>query len=261
MTEEQRTHRSVSQIKQYERCPYAYYLDRVEKVWSRPAAWLAQGTAVHAAAEFWEKTGRTGALDDVLDVFDSVYQKEIEESLEVAPMAEWFGSGPYGPETDIERRYGIGRDQVYKYLDYYFTVPDEVIWVSPDGEPGIEIGFDIDLDGILVRGYIDTVINTPYGVLVRDIKTGNLPGDDFQLAVYGVALTEQFGVEMPDTGDYWMGKSGKPTKPYDLTMWGRGRVSEAFAMLEDSVTRGLFPPKPGSNCRVCSVSHACRFAV
>lgn len=259
--QDDRVHRSVSQLKQYDRCAYAYQLQRLEKVWSRPAAWLAQGTAVHAAAEMWEKTGRTAPLDDVNDVFDSVYQKEIEESLEVAPMADWFGSGPYGPESDIERRYGIGRSQVSKYLDYYYTVPEEVIWLSPKGEPGIEIGFDIELDGILVRGFIDSVIQLGDDVIVRDIKTGNLPGDDFQLGVYGLALSIAYHVDQPEVGDYWMGKTGKPTKPYQIGWWNEERVTEEFVTLEQKIISGSFPPNPGSNCRVCPVSHACRYAV
>ena len=259
---EERVHRSVSQKKQYEHCAYSYQLDRLDKVWSRPAAWLAQGTAVHAAAEMWEKTNREGSLEDAQDVFDSVYQKEIEQSLEVAPMGEWFGSGPYGPETDIERRYGIGRDQVRKYLDYYTQFPEEVIWIAQDGTPGIEIGFDIDLDGILVRGFIDTVINLDnQEVIVRDIKTGNLPGDDFQLGVYGLALGMQFGMIAIDHGDYWMGKTGKPTRPYQISEWTKERVTEEFVMLEEAITRGDFPPNPGSACRVCSVSHACKYAI
>src|SRR5690606_29952771 len=62
-------YRSVSQLKQYQKCGYSYYLARIEREWERPAAWLPQGLAVHEAAEEYEKSGRTMSLDKMQDVF------------------------------------------------------------------------------------------------------------------------------------------------------------------------------------------------
>lgn len=67
-------------------------------------------------------------------------------------------SGPYGGAADLERRYGIGLEQVAKYVDYATRAELEVVWITPDGTPAIELAFDIDLDGILIRGFIDAVI-------------------------------------------------------------------------------------------------------
>lgn len=256
-------HRSVSQLKLYERCPYAYKLSRMDKVWQRPAAWLAQGSAVHEAAEAYERSGRTLTIQQAQDVFRESYAKHINEACETTPdFSRWFASGPYGGQLDTERRYEIGLGQVEKYLDWYEAHPDEVIWIAPDGTPGIEIGFDIDLDGVMVRGFIDAVIEQGGDVLVRDNKTGNQPGDDFQLAVYAVALAEQYGIEQPSVGDYWMGRSGKPTKVYPLNGWTREKVSAKFAELEENITAGKFDPDPEpSKCRFCDVSAACDYAV
>ena len=267
---EERKHRSVSQINQYERCPYSYKLARIDKVPQRPAAWLGQGSAVHEAAEAWERSGRTMSLDEAQDVFRESYQKHINEACDLTPNWEyWFASGPYGGEADIERRYLIGLEQVEKYVRWYETHPEEVIWIAPDGTPGIELGFDIDLDGVLVRGYIDAVIqnyrttnNGPATIIVRDNKTGNNPGDDFQLGVYGVALAEQFGIEPPQLGDYWMGRTGKPTYPFQIGDWTRERVSARFAELEANIQAGLFPPLPDpKKCNFCDVSASCKYAV
>jgi putative RecB family exonuclease len=255
-------HRSVSQLKLYERCPHAFYLSRVVKVWSRPAAWLAQGSAVHEAAEAYERSGRTMTLEAMQDVFRESYSRHIEQACEVTPNFEfWFKSGPYGGELDIERRYSIGLDQCEKYIRWYENHPQEVIWIAPDGTPGIELGFDIDLDGVQVRGFIDAVIDTPEGLVVRDNKTGNSPGDDFQLGVYGVALAESFGIAPPTVGDFWMGKSGKPTVPYRIGEWTRERVSEAFGKLEENIQAERFDPDPDpKKCAFCDVNWACRYA-
>lgn len=260
----EREHRSVSQINQYTRCPQAYKLQRIDKVWQRPAAWLAQGSAVHEAAEAHERSGRTLTVEQMQDVFRESYVKHIADACETAPNFEaWFKSGPYGGELDIERRFQIGLEQCEKYHRWYADHPQEAIWIAPDGTPGIEIGFDIDLDGVLVRGFIDAVIAMPDGtILVRDNKTGNSPGDDFQLGVYGVALAEQFDIEPPQQGDYWMGRSGKPTLPYNIGEWTREKVSARFAELEANIRAGIFDADPEpSKCRFCDVSWACEFAL
>jgi putative RecB family exonuclease len=283
----ERQHRSVSQYNQYKKCPYAYKLERIDKVWSRPAAWLAQGSAVHEAAEAWERSGRVMPIEDMVDVYTESYEKHINAACEVTPNFDWwFASGRYGGEEDTERRYLIGVEQCGKYIDWYTNHPAEVIWIAPDGTPGIEIGFDIDLDGVLVRGFIDAVIDDQSepivsydgagnvwsertgqeprsipNLIVRDNKTGNRPGDDFQLGVYAVALQETYGLFGPYKGDYWMGKTGKATYPFDLRNWTREKVSAEFRELEDNIAAERFDPKPSpDNCRMCSVSYSCEFS-
>jgi putative RecB family exonuclease len=263
-------YRSVSQLNQYERCPHSYYLSRVLKAWQRPAAWLAQGSAVHEAAEYWERSGRTATLEEVQEHYTESYERHINEALATTPNFQfWFASGPYRGEEDTSRRYLIGLEQVEKYLAWYAKWPEQAIWIAPDGTPGIEIGFDIELDGIPIRGFIDAVIQIPgYAgsaqpeVIVRDNKTGNSPGDDFQLGVYGVALAEQFGIDPPQRGDYWMGRSGKATIPYEIGEWTREKVSAKFQELEANLQAERFDPKPeASKCRFCDVALACEFRI
>lgn len=255
-------HRSVSQLKLYERCPYAYRLSRIDKVWQRPAAWLPQGSAVHEAAEAYERSGRQLSLDQTQDVFRTSYEHHVNSYCDVTPdFQAWFRSGPYAGDVDVERRYNIGLEQTAKYVVWYEQYPDEVIWIAPDGTPGIEIGFDIDLDGVQVRGFIDAVIVRDGEVIVRDNKTGNKPGDDFQLAVYAVALEQSYGIPRPTAGDYWMGRTGKPTALYDLSEWTRERVAAKFRELEDNIQAGRFEPDPEpAKCRFCDVAASCDFA-
>lgn len=273
---------SVSQLKEYERCPYAWYLSRRGRAWRRPAAWLPQGTAVHAAIEAWERSGRSISLEAAQDVFRAEYTKDANEACTVTPNLDWwYPSGPYRGEADLLRRFKIGLEQVEKYVAYATRSENEVVWVTPDGEPAIELHFDIDLDGVLIQGYIDAVIvdrekssvsyqggGERYGtpkvnpwLVVRDHKTGNNPGDDFQLGVYSVAIQEMFGTFGPYEGDYWMARAGKPTHPFDLRDWTREAVAERFRELEGNIQNERFDPKPDPDvCRFCSVSLACEYA-
>ena len=258
MTEKRKL--SVSQVNAYERCAYGYKLERIDKVWQQPAAWLGQGSAVHEAAEAYEKSGRTMDLETMQGVFIESYARHIGEALEITPnMAFWFASGPYAGDVDIERRFKIGLEQLEVYRAYYELHPTEVLWVTPDGEPGAEVGFDLDMDGVLVRGFIDAIVETEDGLVVRDLKTGNNPSDAFQLGVYAIAMEQKYpGVEIAG-GDYHMVKANKMVAR-DIREWSREEVIRTFKETEKKIEAGEFPPNPSDkNCRFCSVATSCEW--
>lgn len=256
--------RSVSQINQYLRCPQSYKLGRIDKVWARPAAWLAQGTAFHAVAEEYERRiSGTPPMDllEAQEMFRHEYAQAINEMCQETPNFDWwFWSGPYNGERDIERRYEIGLEQVEKFV-LWREHPGQEVWVTPDGKPAIELEFSIELEGIIVRGFIDAVIVAADGIRVRDYKTGNSPGDDFQLGVYAVAIEALYGVK-PQRGDYFMvGKRGaKPriSGPYDLSHWTREQVTARFHEVEARIQAGDFEPDPEpGKCGFCDVNYSC----
>lgn len=256
--------RSVSQLNQFVRCPQAYKLSRIDKVWARPAAWLPQGTAFHAVAEEHERRIHSGnplTLHEAKELFKAEYAAGINELSEVTPNFQWwFWSGPYSGERDIERRYEIGLEQVEKFFAWRED-PGQQIWITPEGKPAIELEFAIELDGIIVRGFIDAVVVVDGEVMVRDYKTGNSPGDDFQLGVYALAVEMLYGVQI-DLGDYFMagkkGKPAKPTAPYDLRHWTREKISARFREVEDQIQAGNFEPLPEpSKCGFCDVNYYC----
>ena len=261
MTDTAPEHRSVSQFNTYQKCPYAYKLGRIDGVWSRPAAWLSQGSAVHEAAETWERSFRQMTIPEAQNVFRSSYETHINEMCETTPdFNRWFASGPYRGEQDTERRYDIGLAHVETYINYYQNHTDEVIWVDPiTGIPGIELAFDIVLDEVLVRGFIDAVIQHGEDLIVRDTKTGNKPGDEFQLATYAVGVNEVYGIQ-PTSLDYMMTKTGSVIGGYDISDWSKDRISSMFRELEDNIQAGRFPAKPSkAGCLFCDVSDSCEY--
>lgn len=249
--------RSPSQLNEYYRCPYSYYLSRRLKVWKRPAAWLAHGVAVHAAVEAWEKSGRTMTLDAVLQVFREQYSAQINEELRTSPNPRaWFSSGPYNGPKDIPRRYLVGQDHVRNLLSYYTEHPDHV----PDlvGEDlGVELGFDVHFGETRVVGFIDLVMQgMPY-----DYKTGTTPGGDDQLATYAGVL--KLNHDIPFTnGFYFMARTGKPTRPYDLTGWSLERLEDVYGKLDQNIKAERFDPTPSPDvCGRCPVATSCEFAM
>lgn len=255
--------RSYSQLGSYDRCPYMYYLERVEKVWQRPAAWLPMGTAVHEAAEQWELSGRTMSLDEARNVFRIAYARECDRYLEETPNTRfWFASGPYRGAEDIIRRWHLGQEHVDRYIRWYETHPAEIPLGLGNGSIAVELPFTIDLEGVKVRGFIDWVgYNEKGELIVRDNKTGRTPGGPDQLATYALAVAATLGAQV-NTGDFFMTRTGKPTVPYQLTRVVKTELIEDFQKMDAEVKAGNFPAKPSAEiCRFCSVSNACKYKI
>lgn len=267
-------YRSVSQVTEYEKCPQAYYLSRIERVWRRPAAWLPHGTAYHCAIEQYELSKRTLSLEKVKETYRDKYIAEVNKLCKKTPNFEyWAKSGRYGGKEDVQRRLLIGQEMIEKYFKYVEENPNEIPWLTPDNTPAIELEFFEDFDGVMMKGFIDQITQwskteglsivweSGAPVKVRDLKTGQRPGDTFQLKVYAIALRKRYGVEVTE-GDYWMGKLGGPTKPYDLTEMSDDEVYDRIHAADEGIKSGRFNPKPSTeNCRRCDVRTSCPFSM
>ncbi|MCX4554122.1 PD-(D/E)XK nuclease family protein [Streptomyces sp. NBC_01500] len=265
--------RSVSQTEQYEKCAYRFYLQRVERVVPRPAAWSTQGTAFHSAAEAFEKSGRTATADEMVDLYSDLFSRKINGDLQKEPdLNRWLTAGPPAGE-DIEARYKLGQQQVLAYVEWS-TATQPQIWSDSDGwngydisdapqtvTEGLELYFKVDIGGVPVRGYIDQLIEEPDGsVRVRDLKTGSTKSK-FQIQTYKVAVEKIYGVKV-NVGDWYLGKTGKlsPVRGVDLSEVTEEEVGARYAAMDAGVKAGNFPANPGFDCRFCDVSHACSFS-
>lgn len=250
-------YRSVSQVKQYNDCPYQYYLQRRARAWQRPAAWFPQGIGVHKAIEEVEKSGRTMTLEEAQEVYKKAYSADVARWCEESPNFEvWYWSGPYNGEVDLQRRWNLGLEQVERYFAFIEKNPD---WVPDviDGRQAVELSLRVYFGDVEVRGFIDNVTHHK----PVDAKSGNKPGDDFQLGTYAGFLEKEHGIKRSE-GFYWMGRTGKLTKPYDLTEWSEQRLADVYGEVDALILAEEFDPKPeASKCRFCSVAAECEFRV
>lgn len=250
-------YRSPSQLNQYQRCPYSYYLARRERVWERPAAWLAHGTAVHRAVELWEQSGRVMTPDETVQAFSDSYRAEINALLKENPNPKsWFASGPYGGLKDIPRRAEVGKEHVLNVLRFYREHPDMKPWVDPSGKMWVEKEFKVKFGDVEVVGYIDVVIDEK----PVDYKTGSTPGFEEQLATYGGVLYLEWDIPFTE-GFFFLARAGKPTRPYDLTGWSIQRLTDVYGELDENIKGERFDPTPSPDvCGRCPVSTSCEFA-
>ena len=151
-------------------------------------------------------------------------------------------------------------EQIQLLTKYATEHPEEKIWVTPNGEPAIELKFNVELGGVPVVGFIDQIIETPKGLVVRDIKTGSKPGDTFQLCTYAEAMKQTYGVDI-DRGVYWLGRTGRPGRVKVFTDKDRANVHDVFREVNGLIEGGHFPADPDqSKCAMCSVRTSCMFS-
>ncbi|MEV3860726.1 PD-(D/E)XK nuclease family protein [Streptomyces sp. NPDC050095] len=244
-------------MEQYEKCAWRWYLQRVERVPPRPAAWSMHGTAFHSAAEAWERSARTMDDEAVRGVFREQYTDMVTKALEMEPNTDlWLSAGRYSGGEDIERRYRLGLEQTTAYVAWTRTAAPS-IWTLPEsGEPALELYFMVELGGIKVRGYIDQVLeDSERSVRVRDLKTGSTKSK-FQLQTYAVAIRKQWGTKV-DTADWYLARDGRLSRPVKVGGVSEDEIGQRFADMDEGVKAGRVPAKPGYDCRFCDVAHAC----
>ncbi|QKW48856.1 RecB family exonuclease [Streptomyces buecherae] len=247
--------RSVSQVQQYEQCPHRFYLQRVERVVPRPAAWSHHGTAFHSAAEAFELSDREMSVDEAVQIFSERYAEGINESLGREPNVDLWLSARRDGGSDIEARYVLGQQQTRRYVEWA-AGESSATYCTPDGRKAVELYFMVELGGVKVRGFIDQLVQDPDGsVRPRDWKTGTTKSR-FQLETYGVATRKAFGVEV-SKADWYLAKDGRLSRPVSLAGVTEQAVGERFEAMDSAVKLGNFPARPGFTCKFCDVSHAC----
>ncbi len=251
---------SFSQLGTYRKCGEAYRLGKIENVPRTPAAWLAGGTAFHAGMESWELTGRPTDTAPAIDLAVASFDAEIEKMKAVEPdLEKWLTGGRTKPAIDLKRRRERVPEQVAKYVVFATSQPWR-IWETPFG-PAVELGFEIEFSGCIVRGYVDQIIRWPDGTLeIVDAKTGaKRPESADQLGIYALGLEIEYGdIFRPALGHFYMAKDGTTTAPVDLTGYTFSKIERWFNDFARAREAGIFIPYPSEDhCRPCDVRRFC----
>lgn len=262
MSEEpKRRSRSVSQWKSFVRCGESYRIEKLHRreIPDRPAPWLALGVALHSAFELWEASDRT---EDVFAVFEAAYDEFIEEAKVRQPDLDLWIIPPIA--KDVEKSIASYRKRgLEKDVPNYKTFCEEAEWEVyrfPDGQKALELEFEIDFDGLIVRGAIDALHWWPdQGVTTcTDLKSGNLEKWSVQqLGVYAFAAGDQYGIPIKHSR-YFFSKSNQPSDWFDMSRYSREYLGEVFHALDSAINQNLFIPNPGDHCGLCGVKQFCR---
>jgi putative RecB family exonuclease len=253
--------RSVGQLKGVTRCGEAFRLSRgigVPRAPQRPAPWTGLGIALHEAFQRWELSERK---DDVVNLFEVAYDAWVASSREKQPNLDlWIlPPGTKSTEAGIKnyRKRGVEKD-VPIYRDRRLEAEWEILRL-PSGEQALELEFEIDLEGVTVKGSIDLIQWWPrLGMAaLEDVKTGSPDDDDDyrQLNLYALAAHEVCDIDLTH-GRFWYTKLDRPG-PWKEMKQSRDYLVEQYRKADRIIDEQLFLPRPGKHCGLCDVKPFC----
>ena len=212
------------------------------------------GVAVHEAIMEWEKSNREL---DIYDKYKEVYDREVNDSWTRQPDERYWFLPPLSKSVtkSINTYRSTGFGQIETYIEYAESAPWEA--------QSLERQFEIDLDGITVRGAVDRILFYPSSeeFIVEDLKTGSpKEEDDFrQLAFYAFVARTLWDIPV-NVGRYWFTKVNRASEEFTFRpeLLTSEYWSEQFHLLDMAIGLNIFLPSPGSSCGLCPVRPWCR---
>jgi putative RecB family exonuclease len=251
-------HLSYSSLSTGLECMKRFELGRIIRAPQTTAWWFAGGSAVHAAAEKYDRmefVGQERAFQ-LGFVWERCFEAEIEKLKKVEPDEKKWRSG--------KERYNewneSGPIQVQNYINWRQRSPYR-IWTTPDGQPAVELDVGGRLPGcdLEIKAYIDRIFIDPnLGAMpVIDLKSGKTkPSSPLQFGVYAALVEVKYGVR-PEWGAALMTRDGALHKPYPLAKYTPEYVGRQMGALERAIKAKAFTANVGGHCWNCDVSAAC----
>jgi CRISPR/Cas system-associated exonuclease Cas4 (RecB family) len=223
-----------------------------------PAPWTGLGIALHETFCEWEKSERE---IDVCEYFETYYDAYISDARLKQPDLDQWQIPPNSKDVEKAitsyRTRGLERD-VPTYRDRCLEAEWEIFRFA-DGELALELPYEIELGGVVVKGYIDRIQWWPdrgYASL-EDLKTGNLESwDRRQLGTYSYAAEHAYGIKIPYSR-YWFTKTDQPSEWFDMKRYTKGYLDETYRKVDRIISERLFLANPGDHCKLCSVRPYC----
>lgn len=238
---------SASSMGTYEKCPRKYYYQYIDKPDIDIPEWphLEFGTTAHRVLELFHEYLIKNVLppDDWPRLMRSSFKKAIAESEERGKFDLIKDELPYL------------RKIIQDYLDT----------IKRDGLPPVihnELEFNFKINDYTVRGFMDRIDNPKPGVYkVIDYKTNKNPDylDEFQLALYALALYEIYDDIKEISGAYILLKHESKTKEFDLSPKVLERTRERVIQIGTDInTETLWKKKPTFLCNWCDFKALCQ---
>ncbi|MGA9139092.1 MAG: UvrD-helicase domain-containing protein [Methanocella sp.] len=232
---------SASALDTYDNCPMKYKLQYVLKVPTAGKTFFNLGSAVHSVVEQLSKMHMKGER----------YTKEIAVKL----LDTFWSSDAYTSRTKEQEDRRLAEMMLDTFLEWQRANLNSIV--------GVEMPFQIEINGRVVKGFIDRLERTKEGeYCVIDFKTGskskngNTIKEDIQMNVYALAVLKKYG-KLPVRASLYYIKSNE-TVDYmpDNTCIDvqRERLEEMIRAVLDE----KFEPTLSYNgCRFCDYEGIC----
>ncbi|WP_281964000.1 RecB family exonuclease [Serinicoccus marinus] len=237
---------SPSRAADFMQCPLLYRLRVVDRLPEPPSAAAARGSLVHAVLDrIFDRPAQERTLEQATALVPAEWERMVAQEPELAALAVADTAGAAD---------GL--------LARWFELEDPTRLEPAERELYVEA----DLDGLVIRGYVDRLDEAPDGALrVVDYKTGRAPSETFegralfQLKFYALALWRSRGVlprrlQLVYLGDrtvLWI----DPTEA-ELRATER-KIRALWAAIEQVAVSGDWRPRRGRACTWCSFQEHC----
>lgn len=273
---------SWSAVSSYAECGERFRLERMYRVPKH--TWFATiaGKAIHEITEFIDRAVFGGLdLDDAAGMapaFQAVFDRYLADPKEVPELGVKPSAARRPQKTITENGGPNGKDYGWwvhwgpLFIDRYVRWRKASPWSIaqlPDGRPGIELEFNIEIASKRSQGFIDRILHDPAtdSLILLDIKTGKKPDGALQLISYAMACEVVYGLEVPYAG-FWLpiasGYKGSEDEHKGLltplTDVGNYSMERLTAMYENAlrgIKAGAFVPQVTSMCSGCTVRDYC----
>lgn len=204
---------------------------------------------------------------DFEGIWTDEFLAEVEKRKEKSdiPPTEWRAGGraskAWPNKEDSSWWLTNGPAMLEKWHTWWTEAQAEgfSVWRTATGLPAIELAVNADIGGVMLKGYIDAILQDPSGDLVLvDWKTSAMePVAPIQLGTYRVAVQKTLGVDI-NLGVYYMAKKGDLGHVYDLSIYDEATVGPWLQRAKLMEQQRLFIPKPSSLCSACGVRPYCK---
>lgn len=203
------------------------------------------------------------------EMFSVELDKAIDDEVAMSgfPVDEWF---PVGPRGGHDRAWWLANGPALcrNFTDWYDANDDVTVWITPDGEPAIELELLVWFGSIPVRMFIDCVLEIGSALVAVDFKSGGkTPESLSQLSIYACGLELAYGpLCRPRYGTFYMlrGVGREEPKTHFLQPTELGGYEHSvewwtheFELFDKAVKAGTFIAHPQESCKRCSVAYAC----
>lgn len=230
-----------------------------------PAVYLCGGTAFHRTSEDIDN-GIVGSVEEVPDLWHWYFEAELAQAREIEPdESKWRRAGRKSQalpnKEDVEFWRQAGSSWSVCYWEHRNSDEAFPIYVMPNGDPAIEVGFTWQpSEEYVVRGAIDRILQAPSGELVVcDLKTGKDPYDATQLGTYALAIEAMLGVR-PTWGTYYLAREAGLGRYRNLARYTPEWVAHQYSVAHQMRKDGLYLANPGTHCIACGVREGCAVA-
>ena len=222
---------SYSQISLYQTCPLSYKLQYIDRLETKDKGYFSFGTTMHACAEYFfkVKVPPPPSLEELLQFYDR----------------NWLSAGYTSAEEEASYK-AYGRELLAKFWEIHqpgFRMPIAVEWM-----------FNIDIEGIKLKGFIDRVDKLDSGGLAiidyktdRELFTKDYLARNLQLTLYQMAVAQSWFLPVERLTLYHF----RTNTPCSCPPREPARIEEARRLVlevAEGIAAGRFPATESERC-------------